>query len=55
MKKLQEREPEAQVPPLAKAPALAVQFFLIPLAVVGAIATRAWSGNRAHLGHRFGS
>lgn len=37
MKKLQERGPEGQVSPLAKAPALAVQFFLIPLAVVGAI------------------
>ena len=37
MKKLEEREPEGRVPPLAKAPALAVQFFLIPLAVVGAI------------------
>ena len=37
MKKLEEREPEGPVPPLAKAPALAVQFFLIPLAVVGAV------------------
>lgn len=37
MDKLVEREPALRASPLAKAPALAVQFFLIPLAVVGVI------------------
>ena len=37
MNKLAEREPPLRASPLAKAPALAVQFFLIPLAVVGVI------------------
>ncbi len=37
MKKLVEREDEIRVSPLAAAPALAVQFFLIPLAVVGMV------------------
>ncbi len=37
MAKLVEREPALRVSPLAKAPALAVQFFLIPLAVVGVV------------------
>ena len=38
MDKLVEREPAAGRTPLAQAPALAVQFFLIPLAVVGVTA-----------------
>ncbi len=37
MAKLVEREPALRAGPLAKAPALAVQFFLIPLAVVGVV------------------
>ena len=37
MKKLVEREDAPRVSPLAAAPALAVQFFLIPLAVVGMV------------------
>ena len=37
MDKLVERESALRASPLAKAPALAVQFFLIPLAVVGVI------------------
>ena len=37
MAKLVEREPALRASPLAKAPALAIQFFLIPLAVVGVI------------------
>lgn len=37
MDKLDEREPAAGRGPLASAPALAVQFFLIPLAVVGVV------------------
>ncbi len=37
MKKLDEREAAPARSPLANAPALAVQFFLIPLAVVGAV------------------
>ena len=37
MKKLDEREAAPARGPLANAPALAVQFFLIPLAVVGAV------------------
>ena len=37
MPKLVEREPSPRVSPLTAAPALAVQFFLIPLAVVGMV------------------
>ncbi len=37
MAKLVEREPSPRVSPLTAAPALAVQFFLIPLAVVGMV------------------
>ncbi len=37
MAKLIEKEPSARVSPLTAAPALAVQFFLIPLAVVGMV------------------
>ena len=37
MKKLVEREPAPRVSPITTAPALAVQFFLIPLAVVGMV------------------
>ena len=37
MKKLAEREAAPRVNPLATAPALAVQFFLVPLAVVGMV------------------
>ncbi len=37
MAKLVEKEPSARVSPLTAAPALAVQFFLIPLAVVGMV------------------
>ena len=37
MEKLDEREPGARRGPLTTAPALAVQFFLIPLAVVGVV------------------
>ena len=37
MEKLSEREPERPAAPLAAAPSLAVQFFLIPLAVVAVV------------------
>jgi|TARA_B100001123_G_C15328618_1_gene1030433 HEAT repeat protein len=37
MSKLIEKEPSSRVNPLSAAPALAVQFFLIPLAVVGMV------------------
>ena len=38
MQKLDEREPARPVSPLAAAPSLAVQFFLVPLAVVAVVA-----------------
>ena len=37
MRKLDEREPAPARSPLTAAPALAVQFFLIPLAVVAVV------------------
>ena len=37
MRKLDERDASSATPPLASAPSIAVQFFLIPLAVVGVI------------------
>ena len=46
MDKLVERTPALRAGPLAKAPALAVQFFLIPLAVVGMVAL-VYSGFRS--------